>query len=486
MLQSLNNQANFTRTENGAHTYRTTGSDCLDLFATVGALRGASDDEITTRFLRSWAEDPDLSMKILFYARDVRGGLGERRVFRTIVRWLAENEPGSLNKNLAHFAEFGRWDDLLALLGTPCEQEAIALIGAQLQADLEALESGGSVSLLGKWLPSVNTSSADSVRAAKRIARRLGLSDAAYRKTLVKLRSRIRILENNLRTKDYTFDYEAQPSKAMFKYRRAFLRNDQARYQTYLARVAAGQAKLNTGTLAPYDIVAPFFQRTPGRQERQAIDATWNAQEDFTGGENALVVVDGSGSMYNFYWDPSPAAVALSLGIYFAERNTGAFHNHFITFSRSPQLVQIKGKDILDKLRYCRSFNEAANTDLQRVFQLILRTALANQVPQSQMPARLYIISDMEFDTCVEGGEMTNFQYARELFARHGYELPQVVFWNVASRSRQQPVTQNEQGVALVSGCSPRIFSLLTSGSLNPYDCMMEILGSDRYAAISA
>ena len=234
MLEYIKSEANRAYTENGAVSNATTGSDCLDLFATVGALRRASDEEIIPRFIRAYTENRDAAMKLLFFARDIRGGLGERRVFRVILRWLACNEPASVRKNLARVAEYGRYDDLLALMGTPCEAEMLDLLKAQFEADNAALENGGEVSLLAKWLPSVNASNAETLRMGKKIARALGMTDAEYRRTLVKLRARIRIIENNLREKDYTFDYAAQPSKAMFKYRAAFIRNDGERYKDYI------------------------------------------------------------------------------------------------------------------------------------------------------------------------------------------------------------------------------------------------------------
>ena len=485
MLEHLKNEANRTYTENGAVTYATTYSDCLDLFATIGALRSSNEQEIISRFVRAFTEDPNLALKTLFFARDVRGGLGERKVFRVCLQWLAHNAPASVKKNIPYVAEFGRWDDLLSLLGTPCEKDAMLLIKKQLEADLESMDMGDDVSLLAKWLPSVNASNAQTVQYAKKIARFLGMTDATYRKTLVKLREHIRIIENSLREKDYSFDYSKQPSKAMFKYRKAFYRNDGERYGEFLGKVSRGEAQLHTGTLTPYEIIKPFFYEHVGDQEASAIDATWNAQEDFTRDENALVVIDGSGSMYS-RTDPMPATVALSLGIYYAERNTGAFHNHFITFSERPQLVEIKGVTILEKVRYCHDYNEVANTNIQKVFELILRAAIKNSVPQSEMPSTLYIISDMEFDCCARGAELTNFEYAKKIFAEAGYDLPRVVFWNVQSRNKQQPVTQNEQGVALVSGCSPRIFSMLKSGILSPLGYMLDILGAERYEKIAA
>ena len=323
----------------------------------------------------------------------------------------------------------------------------------------------------------------------KKIARALGMTDAEYRRTLVKLRARIRIIENNLREKDYTFDYAAHPSKAMFKYRAAFIRNDGERYGVFMEQVEKGEKTLHTGALAPYEILRPCLRVWEdlelSAEDRMAMDVTWNALEDFTTGENAIVVVDGSGSMYGGD-RPMPAAVAMSLGIYFAERNTGAFKGHFITFSENPRLVEIKGRDIVEKVRYCMGYNEVANTNIQRVFELILNTALKNRVPQEEMPARIYIVSDMEFDWCAQDAGLTNFEYAKRLFAENGYKLPEVVFWNVASRHANQPVTMNEQGVALVSGCTPRIFSMVAGGTMSPYTVMMEVLQSERYARISA
>ena len=485
MLNYLKQEANKTVTENGAATHITTESDCLDLFATIGALRRESDSEIVTRFVRAYSENRDIAMKLLFFARDIRGGLGERRVFKVILNWLANNEPATVRKNLEYVAEYGRYDDLLCLMDTACEKEMLDVLKAQFEADTEALKNGGEVSLLAKWLPSVNASSSETVLYAKKIARHFGMNDASYRKALVALRAHIRIIENNLREKDYSFDYSKQPSKAMYKYRKAFIRNDGERYSMFLDKVTTGEAKLHASTLMPYEIITPFFRRNVSDEERKAINTTWISQEDLGDTENALAVIDGSGSMYGGA-DPMPATVALSLGIYFAERNKGAFKNHFITFSENPQLVEIKGEDILDKVRYCHGFNEVANTNIQKVFELILDAAKKNSVPQDELPKKLYIISDMEFDYCAKDASLTNFEYAKKLFAEAGYTLPEIVFWNVASRNRQQPVTKNEQGVALVSGCTPRLFEMVASGTMNPYAFMLEVVESERYAKIVA
>ena len=489
-LEDLRKEENLTYTENGALTNRSTNSYCLDLFATIGALRNAEDNEIISRFIKSYMEDRNLAMKILFFARDIRGGLGERRVFRSIWKWLSLHEAESVRKNITNVPEYGRFDDLLSLLDGPCEKDMILFIKEQLDKDLAALKIGESISLLAKWLPSVNTSNKDSVKRAKKLAKALGFSDAEYRKVLVSLRAEIKLMENYLREKDYSFSYEKQPSKALYKYRLAFLRNDRERYYAFLEKAETNPSVMNTGTLTPYDIAASIIHKNIVEEEitgeeRRSMDVTWKALPDYTGAENALAVVDGSASMY-WYGEYIPAAVAQSLGIYFAEHNKGCFHNHFITFSENPRLIEVKGKDIVEKLRYCMSFNECANTDLQRTFDLILNTAIQNKAKQEEIPEKLYIISDMEFDYCANHAEMTNFECAKKKFAKYGYRLPQIVFWNVNSRNQQQPVTKNEQGVALVSGASPQIFSMLSEGILDPYSFMLETLSSERYERISA
>lgn len=489
MLNYLKNEANIAHTENGAVTNASTMSDCLDLFATIGAIRGAEEEEIIKRFVRAYAEDADVAMKILFFGRDVRGGLGERRIFRVILNWLAKNKPESLRKNIALIPEYGRFDDLLSLLDTTCEKDALQVIRRQLELD-QASEA--EVSLLAKWLPSVNASNRETIRKAKRIAHYLGMNDAQYRKTLVELRRKIRIIENHLREKDYSFDYSKQPSKAMFKYRKAFLRNDGERYQAFLEAVSNGEKQLHADTLAPYEIVRSAlnaqrwgFDSHLTKGQKASLNASWESLPNFGDGRNALAIVDTSASMY-CYDNALPAAVAMSLGLYFGERNKGVFHNHFIEFSSRPQLIEIKGKTFTERLEYLCSFNEVADTNVEAVFELILNAAVRNQVPQKELPETLYLISDMEFNACVRNASLSIFENAKRRFAEHGYKLPQVVFWNVASRNCNQPVTMNEQGVALVSGCTPRIFSMVAGGEMTPYTVMMEILESERYAKISA
>ena len=485
MLKFLESESDRTYTENGALTNRTSGSFCLDLFFKAGAMRNASDRDIANAVTRAFAENPVKTLKIVFFARDVRGGLGERRFFSIAVKTLAAIAHEAVSRNARYFAEYGRFDDLLALIGTQCEDAAFAVIKSRLNDDLAAYDRGEPISLLAKWLPSVNTSSEQARKTARKIAKRLKLSEKEYRKTLSKLRRYTDIIENRLRVRDYSFDYSKQTSGALFKYRKAFARNDALRYGLYIADVQRGAAVMHADTLYPYQIVRSCLAGEIPQTERLSLDAAWNSLPSFGEAGNSIAVVDGSGSMYGGS-TIRPIDAALSLGIYFAEHNKGAFANHFITFSETPRLVEIKGKDIFSKARYCSSFNEVANTNLEAVFTLILAAALRNNVPQEELPERIFIISDMEFDSCVRGGnKLTLFETMKRKYAKFGYKLPDIVFWNVDSRSDNFPVKMSDTGAALVSGASPAIVDMVASGELSPELIMNNVIESERYRQIS-
>ena len=490
MITELCKEQNVTCTENGAKAHYSTGNACLDLFGTVGALRKADEGRIVDLFTKAYAENKDLALRILFYARDIRGGLGERRVFRILLKYAADYYSESVGKNISLIPEFGRYDDCLELLGTYCEHPVIEMFGKQLLSDVEKRKKGENISLLAKWLPSVNASSAKTKLYAKHIARSLHRSDKQDRTVLSELSAYLDVLERRLCAEDYSFRYEDQPANALFKYRKAFFRNDGVRYEQFLEAVREGRLKMNAACVYPYEIVEQCI--APKRlSERQALDATWKSLPDYTDGRNAIAVVDGSGSMYaNGGEAPgggtySPISVAVSLGMYFAERNKGVFHNKFITFSERPRLVEIKGTDIYEKTHNCFAYNEIANTDLYEVFMLLLITAVKNNIPQEELPETVYIISDMEFDAGVKR-DQTVFEDAKEKYEDYGYRLPNVVYWNVDARRQQYPVAMNEKGVALVSGCSPTIFKTAMNRNVTPESFMLEILHSERYRKIVA
>ncbi len=489
MLSALQKESNKTYTENGALSNRSTGSHCLNFFSACGALRNMDGDVQLRLFVRAYAENKDLAMRTLFYARDIREGLGERELFRSILTWLASRRPHSVIKNIPFIAEYGRWDDLLSLLVTPCEAAAVQAIQDQLHKDLASFEKNEPVSLLAKWLPSINTSSEEKRNQARLLCKRLKMTEKEYRQALSRLRTHLDVLEKRLCEKDYTFDYSKQPSGAMHKYRLAFLRNDKERYKAFLDAVQFGEKTMHAGTLYPYQILEKCIGSDGGSLDLnpdmiQSLDAAWKSLPDYGDHRNALAVIDGSGSMY---WsrNPRPADVAMSLGIYFAEHNTGYFKDHFITFSHTPRLVKLEGGSIVDRAAYCASFNECANTNLRATFELLLETAVKNHLPQEELPETLYIISDMEFDEGVDS-DKTLFNEVKALYAQYGYHLPALIYWNVESRHEQFPVTRDEQGTVLLSGASPTVFRMVISQDVTPESLMLSVLNSDRYAKICA
>lgn len=497
-LQAIKNQLNVAYTENGDLALKSTGSSCLDLFSLCGGMR-KNPSGLDKLFALAYAENPVVAIKILFYMRNIRGGLGERESFRSLLKELANFYPETAKQILYAIPEYGRWDDILVLLETPVKDDAVSLIKNQIEKDKDAMKNGGEVSLLGKWLPSINTSSKESVARAKILINALGIKAAEYRKLCSALRKKIKILEDNLRRKDYTFDYSKQPSQAMLKYKKAFLRNDGERYKSFLNKVVEQQekvargeeipddekVKLNTKTLYPYQVVAPFMnihywgeEPKLSEEETLSLEASWKALERNQFCSKTIVVRDGSGSMYCGRND-SPINIATSLALLFAEQLSGVYKNSFITFSQSPELVQIpEDADTLKKkLNFVRKFNEIANTDIAKVYQLILDVAKTANVPKEEMIERVLIISDMEFDSCVSG--VSTFDFYKQKFEEAGYELPELVFWNVAARNVHLPVTMNEKGVKLVSGASANIFSEVVSNELKvvtPYDFMLKML----------
>lgn len=475
LINAIEDETNVALTENGAISKRTTKSEVLDLFARGGALRTSSEHEICQIFSRALAEDELLAMKCLFYLRDIRGGQGERRTFRVIINFLAKNHPAVLRKNLHLVSEYGRWDDLLCLLDTKLEGVILQMLTDKLQEDIGA----DYPSLLAKWLPSINTSSADSRRYAHKIREFLGWDNKTYRKTLSELRKKIDVIERKLCANEWDkINYENVPSRASLIYSNAFRKHDPVRYNEYISAVAKGEKKINASTLYPHDIV----ERVWNTDSDSTMDALWNALPDYCADNPAsrgIVVADVSASMSGM-----PIQVSIALAIYFAERNEGIFKDNFITFSHNPTLQKVMGHDIAAKVRNLNNADWDMNTDLQRVFDLILGTACENKIPKSEMPDAIYIISDMQFDqACIQNSE-SNFEAIERKYKAAGYKRPKLVFWNVRAANEEIPVTKDQIDTVLVSGCSPTIFKTVMNGT-TPYEVMVSTLNQDRYKAIT-
>lgn len=488
LIAGLAKKTNKTLTENGALTHKSTLNGLLDWFAAGGALRERTEADTIALFQKAWGDDPLAALKVLFYFRDIRGGQGERKTFRTCLNWLAKNRSHAVLRNLENVPFYGRWDDLYALDGTAVEAQAFDLIRRQLLTDVEAMKEGQAVSLVSKWIKSENTSSAESRRLARKTREALGWSPRKFRKTLSALRAYTNVVEVKMCAKEFSgIDFQKVPSKALMNYKDAFKKHTKAAWEGYLAKVEKGEAKINAKALFPYEILRAIW----GEQDEtavKALDLQWKNQVDWLADNphNGLVLADCSGSMSSN--NMLPLAVSVSLAIYFAERNTGAFQNAFMTFSSHCQLQRLVGNNLKEKALNLDKEGWCGSTNLQSAFDAILSTAVQNKVEEKDMPSVLYIVSDMEFNSACDfgGHHVTNFDAAKQKYAVAGYKFPRIVFWNVNARNDQFPITEDENGVCLVSGCSPSILKSVLSGKeFNPMAILNETIGQERYERVT-
>lgn len=481
-------------TENGAAGYATTGRALVDLNFAVASLRNESEEQIIRRFIQAFYEDRVLAVKWLFFLRDVRGGLGERRSFRIIIRYMADSFPEMVAELVDLLAEYGRFDDMLCLLDTAVEKKVTAVLKAQLECDMANMEQGRSISLCAKWMPSCNTSSEESRRIAARLQRSMGLTAKEYRKLLSSLRAYLKVTEVYMSDGRWEeIDYTRVSSRANVLYRKAFLRHDEGRRKEYLEQVQDNKAVMHADVLMPHDIVSQYTVRHGWNvsvgEEDAALEALWKKLPDTVAEAcNVLCVVDGSGSMLRPVGDGHTTALHVSnaLGIYFAERMSGAYRDKFITFSQNPQYVYLAAcKTLKEKLELTFSHNECTNTNIEATFELVLQTAVINHLRQEEIPQTILIISDMEFDRAVCGVSTDAlFETIKRRFAAYGYRLPRLVFWNVNSRTGVIPVRENELGVSLVSGFSVNICKMVLSNDLNPFTCLKKVLDGERYREV--
>jgi hypothetical protein len=478
-LEAMLIENNLKLTENGALALRSTMNPLVDAFGVIGALRTRKDEEIEQIFSKAFAANDLLAWKLAFHVRNIRGGLGERNTFRVILRWMAERYPETVKRNLANVVEFGRWDDLYTLVGTPVEKAAFAFMFEQLRKDAEAMKAGESVSLMGKWLKSVNTSSAESRKLGALTAKYFGLTYAEYRRVLSKLRAYIKVVERKMSAGQWRkIDYETVPSKAMTNYRKAFARHDEDGFSAYMESVKKGEAKINAGTLFPYDIVEKILYR---REVSDVLEEQWKALPNYVEGENPLLIMaDVSGSMTG-----RPMATSVGLAVYFAERNKGAFANVFMTFSSRPDFVVLQGNTLEEKVINAKNSDWGMNTDIGAAMRLILSSAIQHHVPQAEMPQALVIISDMEFDQCAMGKSTFHAQVKADYEAA-GYEMPRIVFWNVEARQNTFHAYAGDQGVKFASGQSASVFkNILENVNCTDFELMLNVLNDPVYDCVT-
>lgn len=514
MNSFIETMKNFGETENGAIAYNSTQNALLDAFGSLGAMKDFSEEDIINMFSKAYDENPDYAMKLLFYMRDIREGQGMRRVFRICCNWLAQKHTEVLRRNLQYISEYGRWDDLINLFYNQpnIRDEASEIILNQLNADMHAARDGGKVSLLGKWMPSNNASSKMTKNMAHMLATYLHMTPKLYRKTLAYLRKHIDVVECKMSSNEWDkINYLAVPSHAASNYSGAFWKHDAYNYQKYLFDVAMGKARINAGALFPADIIHKYFNTIGDPVVRAAVaDAQWKALPNYLADsiETSICMVDTSGSM-----EGRPLEVALSLGLYCADKCRGPFKNHFITFSKHPQLQEIVGDTLIDKLKNMCSAEWNMNIDIEAVFDLILMTAKDKHCKSEDMPKKLYIISDMQFDEATPSYDYFSgkpiytapfMQTMKQKFKDAGYEMPALIYWNVrASHCAMFHDTFGGEDCCFVSGYSPVLFKNILEGTeyvevtntdgtkeikqkIDPMNVMMTTLNSERYAPIMA
>lgn len=465
---------NGTRTENGDLALRSTKNKNLDLFGLMGSMNH-NDENLYGLFMDAYNENPELAIMNLLYLRDIRGGMGRRDAFRRILQMLAQKDPAKVKKILELIPEYGRWDDLVGLLNVPLLENAVLfVIGVQLKRDLLSEDN---VSLLAKWLPSINASSKKTIAHAKKIAKGLGMSEPTYRKILSKLRKRINIVESKLSKKEYDFDYSQLPSKAMNKYQKAFYRNDREKYEDYLNALTQGKTKVNVSTLYPHEII----RGTVGAWRRVADvtplqEAQWKALDRTKSDINTIVVRDGSGSMSG-----KPIEIATALSILYSEQLTGEFKDKFITFSGNPELVDLSNCNTLsEKLRVCAKYSDVENTDIEKTYDLIFEASKG--VPYEEQIDRMVIISDMEFDCGAEYSQST-YDAIKAKYTKAEMKFPEIVYWNVNARSIHFPAGKDEN-IKLISGFSNSVLKdVMASKDLSPMAFMLNTLSRYRHVA---
>lgn len=498
-------QSNVSITENGAVGYKTTGKVLTDLFFKISSLRSRPEKEVEKEFKALFDSNEPYALKLLAYIRDIRGnGLGERRTFRLALKELLKydfkGKDEFFTKLIVEFIpEFGRYDDMFIFMNTKYENTVVNFVKAQLTQDLENRSAGKPITLLAKWMPSNNASSKETVKIANKLASALGLSPRDYRKTLSDLRKYNNIVERHMCAKEWSeIDYNKVPSRANVKYNGAFLRNDEERRRDYLAALRVGvdkngnKVKINSTVNFPHDVLHMYNGNNDGwggirlNAYDEAVEQLWKNLKQVEGLKDTIVVRDDSGSMGAPIGNTNISAyeVATALSIYCAEHNSEAYKDKCITFSHTPRYLDFSDKTSLhEKYKYLLSHSEVSDTNIEAVFNLVLKTAIENKLPAEDLPKQILILSDMEFNYCVSGRDPNEalFTAIAAKWAQYGYKLPKLVFWNLNSRTDTIPCKQNDAGVLLVSGFSQNVLNMVNNGEIDPYKAIVKELDDERY-----
>jgi len=502
VLDGIIKDSSKTLTENGDVAYTTTQNNNLDFFFGASLFRG-NDEKAVQAFIKAYTQNKNLAVKNLFYLRDIKGGQGLRSPFRACLAWLAKENPELVINLLPKFVEYGRWDDILFLgLKTEGFDEALILkvedfVREQFIKDSLTLlenkiaeEQGEKVkpiSLLAKWMPKINSKSPEVRKLAYRWANILAGGDKKlYRNAIRDLRESLKLVETALVKKKYdSITYEHVPGRAMKKYSKAFERNDEKRYKSYIESLQSGKneaglekLKQRSKNLFPYEIL---IQSKNG--QRKMSELLWTAMQEQNPnlGQNSIVVYDSSGSMGATVPQTNNVRVidvAQSLAIALAEKATGPFNDKVITFSRNPRFIDLAGATSLHhKIQRLRGFSIDENTDISKLYDLIFEASLAATSPEDYLK-QVIIVTDCQFDAVASYQGVTydksTYDVVKQKFVDAGIPMPQMVYWNLNARTFTIPSVDIEN-VALISGFSTNIVTSLTKG-LTGEDIMLDAL----------
>ena len=470
-------------TENGREAYSTSMDRLVDFVATIATMDRASELDIKNWVDELYEVDGLSARKLIFYTRDILGGLGRRRIGRLLFQRLAEIDSKSAIANIPNMPEYGRFDDLYCLMGTDAEDAMFKFIRDTFYDDLDKMSKGLPVSGLAKWVKNPNSKVKETRRLGRLTARKAGINLSVFTKKLTELRKYLNVVELKMTEKKWgEIDYSKVPSRASMIYSKAFDKNDTERYTEFKNRVVTGEAEIKANTLYPYDLVHKVFMNS----NDATVDLLWKALPNYIETDkNVLTVCDVSGSMSG-----QPMEVAISLALYFSERDKGKFRNKFITFSERPTLVEIPEKytSLAKKCSFLEGADWGNGTNLDKVFELILKTAKNSNMSQEDIPDCLLILTDMQFNSNNSGGwDKTLYELWRDRFEEDGYKLPNIVFWNCRNfeSSGNFQTDAMTAGVQYVSGMSTPIFkNVMKSLFCTPLDAVMNIINSERYSAI--
>lgn len=500
MKDNENKRDNLSVTENGTIGYKSTHNPLVDLNFKVSELRNVDEDFIISEFKKALEFDRYHTLLWLFYLRDIKEGCGERRAFRVISKYLLDSEDYDMLNLLEFIPTYGRWDDLTTLYNTKAynsQRKVVDIIVRQLRDDLANMTQNKEVSLLGKWMPSINTSSETTKKLAREFAREIGISHKKYRHYLSKLREYIKVVERDLSSNNVSgIDYSKVPAKANLKYAKTFIRKDYDRRLSYIIDcISNGTSKMNISGLSPYEIVGGLRMHKFGVSDDNELIANYiwdkmisEGYKNDIGLDNCLCVLDGSGSMRTKIPNTSYTAmdVARGLSIYFAQTMKGPFHNIIMEFSRNTRWIDISEcKNLVHTCLFLDMYCEWTTTNMYGVFKTLLKAAIDHNIPSTDMPKQILIVSDMEFDM-VDNNISNLFDAIAREYHYHGYELPKLIFWNVLSRTYTIPkIDEGDNGLVLLSGFNQNAGKIAASDKKDPFDALIDVLESDRYKPIA-